>query len=66
MTHTLRQTMHDGTIRETEVTTGQLLDFNAGHGIAPHFVRDEQVLVDDDGEITTRESAIPQQRDEAA
>jgi len=66
MTHIHRMRMHDGTVRETEVTTGQLLDFGAGLGIPMHTVRDEQVLVDDDGEITTRESAIPQQRDEAA
>ena len=66
MTYTLRMTMRDGTIRQTEVTTGQLLDYNAGLGLPPHFVRDDEILVDDDGTITTTDNAVPQQLDDAA
>jgi len=59
MTHIHRMRMHDGTIRETEVTTGQLLDLAAGLGLPMHTVRDERFLVDDDGTITVRENATP-------
>ena len=65
MTHTLRMTMHDGTIRETEVTTEQALDLGAGVPIA-YFPRDERLHIDDDGTITIRRSTIPQQLDDAA
>jgi len=50
--------MHDGTIHETEITTEQALDLGAGAPIA-YFPHDERVLVDDDGTITTRNSALP-------
>ena len=63
-TYTFRAVAQDGTIGETELTAEQALDLGAGKAIAytPH---DERVLVDDDGQIIHRESAIPQ-RPEAA
>jgi len=65
MTYTLRSTNPDGTKNETEITAEQAFDLGAGNPIA-YFPRDERVLIDDDGTITHRESAIPQQLDEAA
>jgi len=65
MSYTLRMIMRDGTIRETELTAAQALDLGAGQPIS-YFPRDERLLIDDDGTITVRESAIPQQLDEAA
>jgi len=59
MTPTLRMTMRDGTIRETELTAAQALDLGAGLGLPMHTVRDEQILVDNDGIVTVRESAVP-------
>ena len=47
-------------------TTDRIVDFGAGLGLAMHTVIDEDVLIDDDGTITVRESAIPQQLDGAA
>ena len=65
MSYTFRSTNGDGTINEVELTPEQALDLGAGKAIA-HFPRDERVSVDNDGRIIRRESAIPQQRDEAA
>ena len=64
MSYTLRSKNPDGTINEIELTPEQALDLGAGKAIA-YAPRDERVLVDDDGEIIHRESAIPQ-RPEAA
>ena len=61
-TYTLRLTAEDDGVRETETTAGQALDFAAGKPVS-YAVRDEQVLVDDDGTIIKRESAVPQRRD---
>ncbi len=65
MTDHLRIDWQDGTTHEIEMTTGQLLDVNAGKPVA-YFPRDERILIDEDGTITRHESAIPQQPDEAA
>ncbi len=56
---TISLAMQDGTTYEIEVTPEQALDFNAGHGLPFHFVHDERILVDADGTITERHSAIP-------
>ena len=65
MTYTLRSINPDGTKNETEITAEQALDLGAGKPIT-YFPRDERLLIDEDGTITHRESAIPQMRDEAA
>jgi len=65
MSYTFRSSNPDGTINQIELTGDQALDLGAGKPIA-YFPRDERVLVADDGQITYRESAIPEQRDEAA
>ncbi len=44
---------------------GQALDLGAGKPIA-YFPHDESVLVDKDNQITHREDARPQYREEAA
>jgi hypothetical protein len=55
---TFRSRNADGTINEIELTPEQALDLAAGQpiGYAPH---DKQILVDDDGTIIHRESAVP-------
>ena len=65
MTDAFRSTNLDGTINEIELTPDQAGDLIAGKPITytPH---DARVLVDDDGQVVYRESAIPQRRDEAA
>lgn len=47
--------------REVELTTSQLLDLNAGalNWLPLH----DHILVDDDGTITERQSAVPEQHD---
>lgn len=55
---------HTGDAREVEMNAGQVLDFGAGMPVA-YAVRDERVLVDDDGRITRRESAVPELPDAA-
>ena len=65
MTYTLHMRMDDDTISEVEITAEQARDLAACQPIS-YFPRDERVLVDDDGTITFRESAIPQQLDDAA
>jgi hypothetical protein len=62
-TFTFRSVEQDGTIREVELTAGQALDLNSGKPIA-YTVHDETILVDDDGKITCRESAIPVRSDD--
>lgn len=54
----------DGTRREIAITPAQALDLGAGEAIA-YTPRDEQILVNDDGTITRRESAVPEQADAA-
>lgn len=63
MSYTLRSKNIDGTISAEELTPEQALDLGAGHAIA-YAPRDERLLVDDDGQIIHRESAISQQLDE--
>ncbi len=65
MSYTLRSTNPDGTVNEVELTPEQASDLQAGRAIA-YTPRDEAVLIDDDGTIIWRESAIPQKRHEAA
>lgn len=66
MTNSLRMTIQDGTIRESGLTGEQTMDTMQGRGVA-YIVRDESVVLDDDGQIIIhRESAIPQQLGEAA
>lgn len=62
MSYALGSKNNDGTISEVELTAAQALDPGAGKAIA-YTPRDERVLVDDEGQIIRRESAIPQQRD---
>jgi len=61
---TLRAVLEDGSIHETEITPAQALDLGAGEAIA-YTPRDEQILVNDDGTITRRESAVPELADAA-
>lgn len=65
MSYTFRSTNKDGTINEIELTPEQALDLGSGRAIA-YWPRDERTLVDDDGTIVYRESAVPKQLDEAA
>ena len=65
MTNTLRMTMQDGTIYGIALTDEQTMDTLQGRGFA-YTPREERILVDDDDRIINRESAIPQQLDEAA
>ncbi|HEV2060285.1 MAG TPA: hypothetical protein VGR11_13080 [Solirubrobacteraceae bacterium] len=65
MSYTLRSKNSDGTINGTAVTAEQAATLAAGRASA-YSPRDERLLVDDDGQIIHRESAIPQQLDEAA
>lgn len=65
MTNTLRMTRQDGTIREIALTGEQAMDTTQGRAVAC-TVREESVVLDDGGQIIHRESAIPQQLDEAA
>lgn len=64
MTYTYRSTEQDGTVREVEITAEQALDLGAGTPMA-YSPRDERMLVDKQGRIVRRESAIPQRPDEA-
>lgn len=59
MSYTLRSTNRDGTKNATEITPEQALDLSAGKPIA-YLPRDERILVDDDGTITTHDVALPQ------
>lgn len=61
-TFTLRSVGQDGTVHEVEITPEQALDLGAGKPIA-YVPRDEGFRVDEDGTITTRESAVPQYRE---
>ncbi|MFP5363941.1 MAG: hypothetical protein ACLGI5_14555 [Thermoleophilia bacterium] len=65
MTTTLRMTMQAGTIGEIALTDEQATNATQGRGVA-YTVRDEGVVLDDDGPTIRRQSAIPQQLDEAA
>lgn len=60
-----------GVWHEVEITAEQAFDMAAAWRdgkLAPlaYFPRDQQILVDDDGAITERESAIPQRQDTEA
>jgi len=57
-TYTLRMTDENGVVHEVALSAGQVLDLGQGRAIA-YFPSDEQVLVDDDGTIIRRESAVP-------
>jgi hypothetical protein len=57
-TNIFRMPFPDGTVHETEITESQALDLAAHKAIA-YFPRDQRVLVDGDGTITFRQSAIP-------
>lgn len=61
--YTFRSVGQDGTVHEVKITGPQALDLGAGKPIA-YTLRDERILIDEDGTITTRESAVPQYRDE--
>jgi hypothetical protein len=63
--YTLRSTNDDGTISKVELTPEQAFDLGAKKPIA-YFRRDERILMDGDGTITQRHSAIPPPLDEAA
>lgn len=64
-TYTLRSIDQDGVVHEVEIIPEQALDLGANvrqPGSAPpltYFVRDEQLLVGEDGELIERESAVP-------
>lgn len=45
-------------VHELEVTPEQALDLGAGKPVT-HFIRGEQVLVGEDGELIERDSAVP-------
>jgi negative regulator of replication initiation len=62
-TYTFRSRNQDGTLNEVEVTPDQALNLNAGRAMA-YWARDEKTLVNDHGEITHYESAIPETPDE--
>lgn len=52
-------TVHaDGSVRETEMTTDQWREIEAGRPVG-YYPHDEQVLVDDDGTVVHRQSAVP-------
>ena len=61
MSYTLRSKNTDGTINETELTAEQAATLAAGKAIA-YTPREERLLVDDDGQIIYRASAVPQRR----
>jgi hypothetical protein len=79
-TYRLRTVAEDGEVRETVITAGQALDFVAAYrattrseglergavAALSHPVRDEQIVVEDDGTIVHRDSAVPEPPDEAA
>ncbi len=65
MSYTFRSTNKDGTINEIELTAEQAFDLGNGRAIA-YFPRDQRIAVDEHGTIVHRESAVPQQLDEAA
>jgi len=56
----------DGTTSRIEISIGHALDLNAGTRNHLTLVGDEHIAVDDDGTITTHQSAIPPQLDDAA
>jgi len=49
----------DGSTTRIETSTAQALDLNAGTRNHLALVGDEQISVDDDGTITTHDSALP-------
>jgi hypothetical protein len=57
-TYTFRSRNLDGSINEVEMTENQARTLMAGRAVAwwPH---DERVLVEEDGTIVFRESAVP-------
>jgi len=59
MTNHLRITWPDGTTHAIKMTTGQTLDINAGTLNRLSLAGDEQITVDDDGTITTHDTALP-------
>lgn len=61
--YTVRSINPDGTRNETTLTAEQAFDLSAGKPIA-FTPRDERLLIDEDGQLTHREDARPQYRDE--
>jgi hypothetical protein len=57
-TYTYKSVDDDGIVHEIEMTTGQILDLNAGKPIT-YWVRDETIDVDDEGRTIERHSAVP-------
>lgn len=65
MSYTFRSPNPDGTVDEVELTREQALDLVAG-GAIMYTPRDQGLLIDENGAIIWRSSAIPQRLDEAA
>jgi hypothetical protein len=56
--YTFRSADENGDVTEIEMTAAQVLDFSAGKAIG-YVPRDREVLMDEDGQIIERESAVP-------
>jgi hypothetical protein len=56
-----RGTDENGDTIEVELTPEQALDFGSGKAVG-YVVRDQELLANEDGTFTQRESAVPDER----